>query len=190
MVIFLTMALDCTLEYVSCTSKAYDEVSAMIRKTCNSRSSEWCIVSIDKVNSPGLEAKFEETKAEIVEKRGTVREELVFHGTTEIGMQSILTNGFDPAKNVRSAYGRGTYVAPSAAVARSYAQETKMGDNVMIIARVTLGTPTQGSANTSINTAKYDYAVDNMKTPSMYVIPYRYGVIPLYVVQFYGKARM
>jgi hypothetical protein len=188
-----------TLDMISCTSKVYDEVSNLVQNVRTVRRGqgrtkvppEWCIVSIDRVKNPYLEEQFAATKTELIAKRGAdgVKEVRAFHGTTEAGMAAILADGFDPSKNIRSVYGRGTYVALTAAFARSYAKENQFGDNVMILCRVLLGTQTQGMANTSINTAEHDYAVDNPKAPNMYVNPYRYGVIPEYVVQFYGKAR-
>jgi hypothetical protein len=180
------------LDMVSCTSKAYDEISELVRKgnyKAKAMANDWCIVSIDKVKHPYLEEQFAATKTMIQEKRGSVHEVRAFHGTTEAGMAGILANGFDPAFNVTSAYGKGTYVAPSAQFARTYARENHMGDNVMILCRAALGVPTQGKANAFIDVGSADYAVDNLKAPNMYVIPYRYGVIPEYVVQFYGKAR-
>ncbi len=184
-----------TLDMISCTSKTYDEISALVHKgmrSSNKSSAEWCIVSIDRVKNPYLEGEFAATKAAIAAKRGegAVKEVRAFHGTTEAGMAGIVAQGFDPTRNQRSMFGKGTYVAPSASFARSYAQETHMGDNVMILCRVALGVPTQGCVGKEINTALYDYAVDSLKNPNMYVIPYTHAVIPEYVVQFYGKARM
>ncbi len=181
-----------TLDMVSCTSKAYDEISDLVRNAAqcnrNAKGNDWCIVSIDKVKHPYLEEQFAAAKADIAKKRGKVEEVRAFHGTTEAGMAGILANGFDPAFNVTSAYGKGTYVAPSASFARTYARENHMGDNVMILCRVALGVRGQGYSNLHLDTSRYDYGVDNPKAPNMYVIPYRYAVIPEYVVQFYGKA--
>jgi hypothetical protein len=185
-----------TLDMVSCTSKAYDEISELVRNAaqCNRNSkakanaNDWCIVSVDKVKHPYLEEQFAAAKAKIAKERGKVEEVRAFHGTTEAGMAGILANGFDPAFNVTSAYGKGTYVAPSASFARSYARENHMGDNVMILCRVALGVGALGQCNQHLDTTKYDYGVDNLRAPNMYVIPYRYAVIPEYVVQFYGKA--
>lgn len=179
-----------TLDMISCTSKAYDEITELVRKTTHkSKGSEWCIVSIDKVKNPYLEEQFAATKRVIQETRGKVEEVRAFHGTTEAGMGSILSQGFDPAHNVRSAYGKGTYVARSAEIARLYAQENHMGDNVMILCRVALGVGTQGISGQKIDTRHFDYGVDSLQMPNVYVIPHRYAVIPEYVVQFYGKAK-
>jgi hypothetical protein len=179
-------------EYISCTSKTFDEVADLVRKTSTVRDNrDWCIVSIDKVVNSVLEREFEATKASIQASRGSthkVQEVLAFHGTTEAALPSLLADGFDPTRNIRSLYGIGTYVAPSASFARSYAQEDHRGDNVMLVCRVALGVKTQGSVKKEIDTTKYDYAVDVLAKPNMYVIPYKYGVIPLYIVHFYGKA--
>jgi hypothetical protein len=181
-----------TLDMVSCTSKAYDEISQLVHNAAqrnrNAKGNDWCIVSIDKVKHPYLEEQFAAAKAKIAKERGKVEEVRAFHGTTEAGMAGILAHGFNPAFNVTSAYGKGTYVAPSASFARTYARENHMGDNVMILCRVALGVRGQGYSNLHLDTTRYDYGVDNLKAPNMYVIPYRYAVIPEYVVQFYGKA--
>lgn len=178
------------LHYISCTNKEFDEVATCIRNSAQIKKTteQWCIVSIDKVKNTHLEEQFAATKAEIERNRGKVQEVRAFHGTTEQAMGAIVAQGFDPVQNKRSAFGRGTYVAPAADFARSYAQENQMGDNVMIICRCVLGVPTRVNSNESIRTSTFDYGVDYLKNPNMYVIPYKYAVIPEYVVQFYGKA--
>ncbi len=178
------------LSYIPCTSKEFDKVATLIRKSSQNKKTAdaWCIVSIDKVKNSRLEEQFAATKADIAAKRGNVLEVRAFHGTTEGNMAAIVADGFDPTQNKRSAYGRGTYVAPAADYARRYAQENQLGDNVMLICRCLLGIPICVGNNQEIPLQAYDYGVDSTKTPNMYVIPYRYGVIPEYVVQFYGRA--
>ncbi len=173
------------LEYISCTSKEYDEVANLIRKTCPNE----CIVSIDKVKNPKLDEEFQKVKAEIQKKRGKEpSEKIVFHGTSETGMWSIVSEGFKLSLNKRSAYGYGTYCSESAAVARSYAQKTQRDDNAMLVCKMVWGTPVLGRANTAINTETADVGVDNLQKPSILVVPYTYSIIPLYAVQFYAAA--
>ena len=178
------------LDFVSCTSKVYDEVAALVHahKAQKSSKMNWCIVSIDKVTNPALEEQFAAAKADILAKRGAVKEIRAFHGTSETSMAPIVADGFDPTHNRRSVYGRGTYVATDAAFARSYAPENSTGDNIILLCKVALGVPTIGTNDMAIDTNKYDYAVDNLASPILYAIPHRYAVIPQYVVQFYGKA--
>ena len=177
-------------EHISCTSKTFDEVADIIHKTSTTRDNrDLCIVSIDKVVNPMLEREFEATKTRIQTSRGSVKEILAFHGTGEAVVPSILADGFDPTRNVRSLYGIGTYVARSASYARFFAQEDHLGDNVMIVCRVAIGAITIGSTKQEINTTRYDCAADILTKPNIFVIPHKYGVIPLYVVRFYGKAK-
>lgn len=173
------------LEYISCTSKEYDEVANLIRKSCPDE----CIVSIDKVKNPGLEAEFQKIKAEIQKKRGECSEKIVFHGTSERGMWSIVSEGFNINYNINSAYGIGTYCSESAAVARTYAQKTQMNDNVMLVCKMVWGTPIVGRANMAINTTIADVGVNRLDNPTILVVPYTYAIIPLYVVQFYAEAK-
>ncbi len=162
-------------------------MATLIRATCPDE----CIVSIDKVKNPVLEAEFEKTKAEIAAKHGwpSCPEKIVFHGTTEAGMWSIVSQGFRVEMNRVSAHGIGTYCSPSASVARSYARETRMGDNAMLVCKMAWGKPTVGSSNGIIPTDKFDMSVNTLGNPTIISVPYTYGIIPLYAVQFYAKAR-
>ncbi len=173
------------LEYISCSSKEYDEVANLIRKTCPDE----CIVSIDKVKNPRLEEEFQKIKAEIQTKRGQVSEKIVFHGTSEAGMWSIVSEGFKISLNKRSLYGVGTYCSESASVARTYAQKTQYDDNAMLICKMVWGTPVLGKANKPINTQNADVGVDKLQNPAILVVPYTYAIIPLYAVQFYIPAK-
>ncbi len=161
-------------------------MAALIRATCPDE----CIVSIDKVKNPVLEAEFEKTKAEIAAKRGwpSCPEKIVFHGKTEAGMWSIVSQGFRVEMNRVSAFGIGTYCSPSAIIARSYARETHMGDNAMLVCKMAWGKPMAG-CHGDIPTDKADMSVNNIKNPTIISVPYTYGIIPLYAVQFYARAR-
>jgi hypothetical protein len=174
------------LEYISCSSKEYDEVAALIRETCPDE----CIVSIDKVKNPILEAEFEKTKTAIATKRGweTCPEKIVFHGTSEEGMWAIASHGFSLAKCKTCAYGVGTYCSTSASVARGYAKQTTLGDNALLVCKAVWGKPGTVTGSLAIDTNKIDLSLTKYGEWVAAAIPYEFGIIPVYAVQFYARA--
>ncbi len=173
-----------SLDYISCTCKLYDEVADLIRKTCPDE----CIISIEKIINPVLEERYAEYKQKIEAKNGCpCTEKIVFHGTSENAVWSIIRDGFSVGSNIRSAYGIGTYFAETAAFSRAYARENSMGDNVMLISRVALGKVCQGISGKHI-ADNADYGVDYLTKPNMYVMPDNSSSLPIYLVRFYAKA--
>lgn len=71
---------------------------------------------IEKINNQMLEQRYTNHK-----KTSRANTELqLFHGTNEENIAPIMENGFDPTKNKRSAYGKGTYFARNAMISMGY----------------------------------------------------------------------
>lgn len=71
---------------------------------------------IEKINNPTLEQLYSKHKSL---SHSTIELQL-FHGTNEENITPIIENGFDPTKNKRSLYGKGTYFAHEAKYSMDY----------------------------------------------------------------------
>lgn len=174
------------LTSLSLSSKKYDEIAGSIRKSFPNS----CILWIDQVSNPTLEAEHGALFESLKEKRGydLVKKLELFHGTTEYAVSAICQEGFDVSKNTTSAYGKGTYFARDASYSFSYSQKgTKMKDEIvyMLVCSVIVGVCSKGSSEMVLDTGIADTMVDNSTAPSIYVTPYDKGGIPKYVVAFH-----
>ena len=163
------------------SNKQYDEVSALVRESYKHS----CILFIDEIENPILENYYEEYKSEIIKKRGSVEEKLLFHGTHAGLIDIISMEGFDPSKNVASAHGKGSYFAKNAAYSKDYMKSTDKDEiSYMFLAKVAVGKCTTRYTSST----DFDNYVDNVLTPSIFVAPHRYGAIPKYIIAFYKNA--
>lgn len=140
---------------------------------------------IERVYNPGLEARFEAQAAEIAKKRGrsaTIRWPM-YHGTTESALNAIMASGFDPSKNVTSAFGRGTYFAHNLSLSAEYSQKDSYGYRIMFVCKVLEGVSIQGTAKEVLNTRDYD----NFTGPGMLITPYPAGAMPVYVIRWFQE---
>ena len=133
---------------------------------------------------------YQNQKAEIQAKRGKPCTELqLYHGTKEEAAVAIIQDGFDPERNFRAAYGKGTYFAKNASYSRDYAPPASDQVSFMLICSVLLGEVGLYGSMKPIDTKVHDNAVDNLKSPSIYVTPYPYGAIPRFIVAFHRNAK-
>ena len=141
---------------------------------------------VERVYNPRLEAAFDARVAEITARRGTVPVLLfpMFHGTTEVALNAIMREGFDPTKNRVSAYGRGTYFARDYALSANFSREDQHGYKIMFACKVIKGKSEIGKANQSWDTKLWDSFTNG--SDSIVVSPYPDGAVPLYVVRWYG----
>lgn len=159
----------------------YDEISNKIRETYKNV----CVLWVDKINNEKLTNKYEMRKKEIKEKRGDVKELKLFHGTSEKCAESIIINGFDVSKNIKSAYGKGTYFSTSASMSQTYSKSSNDKCSFIFLSKVLIGNCCDGNTDRKINTNIYDNFVNNSISPSIYVTPYNDGALPLYLISFY-----
>lgn len=133
--------------YVEMSEPVYDLLSTRIRESFP----QSCVCWIEENTNTKLQDAFSNRKFEIA-KRGAINERLLFHGTSEEAVNSIITNGFDPEYNRASAYGKGTYFAKNASYSFTYMKPNKAGISFMFLCNVLIGTACNGSTNLQIDT--------------------------------------
>jgi hypothetical protein len=161
------------------TSKEFEEVAQHITKSYPNA----CIMFIEKVEGHSVEQAYEALKKTMPEPN----ERLLFHGTTEGNAMAILEDGFNPQKNVRSAYGVGTYFAANASLSKDYTQVSKrtIGFELchMLVCSVLVGQMIVGANNSKVHNA--NSYVDNSSNPKIFVIPTKEQAIPRYFIAFH-----
>jgi hypothetical protein len=168
------------------SDKRYDHIEEGIRKSYPNS----CILWIEEIINPELEENYQKQKAEIETKRGKPCRELeLYHGTKEEAANNIIREGFDPERNSRAAYGKGSYFAKNASYSRDYAPPASDQISFMLICSVLVGEIGIYGSMKPIDTSKYDNSADNPKNPSIYVSPYQYGAIPRFIVAFHRNAK-
>jgi poly [ADP-ribose] polymerase 7/11/12/13 len=173
-------------KYMSMSDRRYDTITEGIRKSYP----DSCILWVEEVSNPNLEESYQKKKAEIESNRGKpCTELLLYHGTREASIQSILTHGFNPKINTRSAYGKGSYFAKNAEYSRDYASPASDDVSFMLLCNVLVCEKNVYPPNAIIDTTKHDNSVDNIKNPSIYVTPYEEGAIVRYIVAFHKDAK-
>jgi Poly(ADP-ribose) polymerase catalytic domain len=164
----------------------YDNISNKIYESYPNA----CILFIDEVINPNLEAEYNNYKQELITKRGVdnVKEFQFFHGTHANLIDTIAAEGFDPKKNITSAYGKGSYFAKTAKYSFSYMKSAdKTGVSYMFMADVLVGkvfTPSESYSNKD-----YDNTIDNPINISIVVVPVQQGAYPRYVIAFHKNAK-
>ena len=172
-----------TVRYVEMKEAIYDIISKRIRESFP----EACIVWIEENENIDLYSKYENRKKEIA-KVASVNEVQWFHGTREENITKIAIEGFDPAFNKTSAYGKGTYFAKNASYSNSYMAPNAQGISFMFLCDVLMGKPCMGSPQLKIETDLYHSAIDNFNSPSILVTPFKDAAYPKYIVAFHKNA--
>ncbi|KAM9807886.1 protein mono-ADP-ribosyltransferase PARP12 [Neosynchiropus ocellatus] len=120
-----------------------------------------------------------------------VNEQYLFHGTDQSKVEAICEQNFDwrMCGIHGTAYGKGSYFARDASYSNKYAQ-AKGGRKVMFAALVLVGESTKGSScylrpppKPKSNTL-YDSCVDQMISPSIYVIFEKQQIYPEYIIDY------
>ena len=166
------------------SDKKYDEISNRVYESYPNA----CILFIDNVVNEDLLQEYEAKKTEIMEQRGSVEELLLFHGTKHSLINVIALNGFDPSKNVTSAYGKGTYFARDARYSSDY-MKTADGDGIsyMFLCKVLVGTKVLHSQKH--DALDYYNYVDNVHNTAIYVTPEPHTAYPNYIIALYKNAK-
>ena len=147
-------------------SPVYKQLSDYFKKSLRSKEKENCeIENIFKVNNEVIFGRYSEASKELEKKLGEKpREELLFHGTSEKAVASIIKNNFDAdeipndsrfvgaQRPKRSKYGKGIYFTSSSALSLLYG-------NIIIVCKVLPG-------NCEINS--YDKIENNKELPAEY----------------------
>jgi len=172
-------------EPIFISNPLFEEISQKIKKSYPNS----CILFIDEVKNTELENSYELQKNIIIEERGSVIEELLFHGTRADLINKIATEGFDPTKNISSAYGHGTYFAKNAKYSISYMKsKDEIGISYMFLAKVIIGKKELGANGKRLKSSEYDILVNKLEDPTIFVTPHRYGAYPKYIIAFHKEA--
>lgn len=172
-----------SLRYVEMKEPIYDTISKRIRESFPNS----CIVWIEENKNIHLHAAYENRKKEIA-KVGSINEFQWFHGTREENITKIAIEGFDPAFNKTSAYGKGTYFARNASYSNSYMVPNAQGISFMFLCDVLMGKPCAGRHSLEIETELYHSAIDNFQKPSILVTPFKDAAYPRYIIAFHKNA--
>lgn len=171
--------------------RRFDEVVEALRESYP----DSCVLWVDEVVSPDLRAAYEARVAAMRPAGGVeaaapvVHRKRLFHGTRRSCVDPIVRGGFDSSANVRSAYGRGTYLACAARTSMAYAPPDDDEVSFMFVceAAVRPGACVLGRAGAAIDQLQHDAAVDSLERPSIYVLPRNDAVLPLFVVAFHSE---
>jgi len=172
-----------SIRYVEMKEPIYNTISNRIRESFP----DSCIVWIEENQNSRLLAAYENRKKEIANV-ASINELQWFHGTKEENITNIARNGFDPAFNKTSLYGKGTYFAKNASYSNSYMVPNSQGISFMFLCDVLMGKPCMGRSDLQIETNLYHSAVDNFQGPTILVSPFADAAYPKYIVAFHKSA--
>ena len=154
-----------------------------------------------RIENPDCSNKYQ-AKLESSHLYKTTEEKYLFHGTNSDYVVPILQNGFKAELNRNSAYGRGTYLAKTAAYSKSYSQvspylyrtsnrnsQIQMDTPItyMFVCSALLGKVGKFGSDQPIDSSIADSGVDNFCNPEIYVIPDDDRVLPRYLVGLYSQ---
>ena len=132
-------------------------------------------------------------KAERAGRSRDVPELMLFHGTDSLDtVRGIAINNFDHRLSGKNAtmYGEGAYFAKNAKYSHAY---TKPPDRFIFIARVLVGEYTKGERSYKRPPAKpgaahelYDSCVDNVTSPSIYIVFDTKQYYPEFLIQYHS----
>ncbi len=172
------------LHSLSVGSKEFEEVANYITKTWKNA----CIMDIQRVEDHCMFDKYNALKQSMTDPN----ERILFHGTNEAAMSSILEFGFDPLCAKVCAYGMGVYFATDASYSYNYMPSRKdlsgFDLSFMFVNLVLVGRMIQGTQNSICNVAFADTQVDSPYNPKIYSIPRAEQAIPKYVIAFHKNA--
>jgi len=162
----------------------YDKVEAIFTKDL--KLPDACVCAIYKIRDAGFSAGLEACAAEIATKRGKAPNRIhVYHGTTIAAAASICRTGFDPSYSSVAVYGKGTYASPHPRTALGYCKDAKTKENfsMVFLCKFLEGTFGQQRADGTLDTSKIDYSGNGS---DILVTPYKYGIIPEYLICYYA----
>lgn len=164
---------------ISLSSATYDDLLGQLRLSYPNV----CVLFIDQINN----TKIINSYINFNDNHMDLHEEYGWHGTKYENIVQIIEKGFEPGHNKRSAYGKGTYLAKNASYSKDYAPDDVTDVSYLLYCKFAYKALIQGSCAKQIYPA--NAAVNNLKSPSIYVVPSANAVLPLYLVAFYKNAK-
>ena len=124
-----------------------------------------------------------------------INEMRLFHGTNPEVVEAICKQNFDWRVNGKNgtAYGQGSYFAVNSSKSHCYAKEDNKKSKFMFVAKVLAGSYTEGKSSYQRPPSKnpgnpasdlYDSCVDNMSSPSIFVIFQNDQLYPEYIIEY------
>ena len=173
------------LKYIPLNDE-YNTVSKLFADSYGS--DKYCISALFRVENSELQTGFAECVDNISARRGAAPEiRRMFHGTTLAAVHSIAARGFDPAYSRTAAFGRGTYASPAVKTALNYCKDVRTTDDfsMVFLCDFVLGKYGLTPNSAIIDTSLMDHCGNRS---DIFVTPYKYGIIPKYLVCFYKWA--
>ncbi|XP_023192015.1 poly [ADP-ribose] polymerase 14-like isoform X3 [Xiphophorus maculatus] len=173
------------------TSSEYAEVVNLFKATCNQT-----VTKIERIQNPGLWKSLQIKKQEMeLRNNHQNNDKRLFHGTTEDTVPIINESGFNRSYAGKNAacYGNGSYFAVKADYSAQdmYSRPNANGEKFMYVCRVLTGDYTKGKPEMVAPPTKggsgvhmYDSVVDDMATPSMFVVFHDTQAYPEYLINF------
>jgi hypothetical protein len=166
--------MEASLTPVFMSDKVYDELVGIMRNSY----ANVCVLYIDKVNNKKLETAYEKRREAFGEY---ANEKRLFHGSSVDAISSITTNGYNAKKNIRAAFGPGTYFSSAASYSKDYSNTIETGESYMIVNRVLLGKNTLSTNGRYIGDSGGD-------GKTIFVTAHDDAALPEYVICFHKNA--
>ncbi|XP_059904547.1 uncharacterized protein LOC132454943 isoform X3 [Gadus macrocephalus] len=176
------------------SSKEYKEVETLFRQTMTA----FDIVKIERIQNKSLWDQYQLQRKQMKTRNGghSVVEKKLFHGTDSKFIDPICCSNFDwrICGTHGTILGKGSYFARDASYSHKY---TSYASTVrsMFVSRVLVGHHTRGSADyvrppskDGGDTLFYDSCVDNIHSPSIFVIFDRPQIYPEFLLTYKAKA--
>ncbi|KAB7501409.1 Poly [ADP-ribose] polymerase 12, partial [Armadillidium nasatum] len=174
------------------SSEEYKKINNLIQSRGNGN--VYNILKIERIQNPFAYKAFliKVQQMKVIYKNDAIIDiRQLFHGTGSDIVPKICDENFDwrlHGSSSGQAYGRGTYFAMQSSYSHNYAKPAANGDRFMFVAKVAVGTTTQGNSGITrppINVhynLPYDSTVDNVSNPSIIVKYERQEYYPEYLV--------
>ena len=174
----------------------YMQISNYFKKTLGSREGgENCeIENIFKINNSFISDIYNDAFKEMERKlKGKSREELLFHGTSDKAIASIIKNNFDAdasptdlgvqgeLREKKSQYGKGIYFSSSSAVALFY------GNNILVCKVILGNVETMSMNEASSVTREIPAKYDSRKVGTICVVKDIHHILPYCVITLKNK---
>ncbi|KAM4731160.1 LOW QUALITY PROTEIN: poly(ADP-ribose) polymerase family member 14-related sequence 1 [Anableps anableps] len=180
----------CNAVPIQAASSEYAEILNLFKATYRN------VTKIERIQNPALWKSLQIKKQEMeVRNNHQNNEKRLFHGTCEVTVPIINERGFNRSYAGKNAtcYGKGAYFAVNASYSAvdTYSKPNQNGEKFMYLCRVLTGDHTQGHQNMiappskgGSNVYMYDSVVDNMTTPSMFIVFHDTQAYPEYLITF------
>ncbi|CAJ1054474.1 protein mono-ADP-ribosyltransferase PARP12 [Xyrichtys novacula] len=171
------------------TSAEFKEIEALFCQTMRG----YDVVKIERIQNKALWEVFQWYKNQMTNnnKGRNVSEKKLFHGTDSKFVDVISHTNFDwrICGTHGTAYGKGSYFARDAKYSHNYTGDSDVRS--MFVARVLVGDYTRGSSDYRRPPSKdggdinfYDSCVDDILTPSIFVVFEKHQIYPEYLLQY------